>query len=122
MFGGLDAAVIGPAAAPVERRFGGALELHVRSIQSKGCAMATLCPKVARAVGKKAVDGRLFQAKAIIASDRGWFTGWARSVMEIDAGHHPFLSQSAAVRDLSLGGDSKQDLTSRQRRRRAGAV
>lgn len=31
------------------------------------------------------------------------FAGRAGSVVEIDAGHHPFLSQPAAVRDLILG-------------------
>ena len=31
------------------------------------------------------------------------FAGRAASVVELDAGHHPFLSQPAAVRDLVLG-------------------
>lgn len=31
------------------------------------------------------------------------FAGRAGSVVELDAGHHPFLSQPAAVRDLVLG-------------------
>jgi pimeloyl-ACP methyl ester carboxylesterase len=31
------------------------------------------------------------------------FAGRARSVVELDAGHHPFLSQPEAVRDLVLG-------------------
>jgi pimeloyl-ACP methyl ester carboxylesterase len=31
------------------------------------------------------------------------FAGRAGSVVELDAGHHPFLSQPAAVRDLILG-------------------
>jgi pimeloyl-ACP methyl ester carboxylesterase len=31
------------------------------------------------------------------------FAGRADSVVELDAGHHPFLSQPAAVRDLVLG-------------------
>lgn len=31
------------------------------------------------------------------------FAGRATSVVELDAGHHPFLSQPAAVRDLILG-------------------
>ena len=31
------------------------------------------------------------------------FAGHAGSVVELDAGHHPFLSQPAAVRDLLLG-------------------
>ena len=31
------------------------------------------------------------------------FAGRAASVVELDAGHHPFLSQPAAVRDLILG-------------------
>jgi pimeloyl-ACP methyl ester carboxylesterase len=35
-------------------------------------------------------------------SQRG-FAGRAGSVVELDAGHHPFLSQPAAVRDLILG-------------------
>jgi pimeloyl-ACP methyl ester carboxylesterase len=30
------------------------------------------------------------------------FAGRAASVVELDAGHHPFLSQPAAVRDLVL--------------------
>ena len=30
------------------------------------------------------------------------FAGRAGSVVELDAGHHPFLSQPAAVRDLVL--------------------
>jgi pimeloyl-ACP methyl ester carboxylesterase len=30
------------------------------------------------------------------------FAGRAGSVVELDAGHHPFLSQPAAVRDLIL--------------------
>ncbi len=46
----------------------------------------------------------------VCADDRGTpadlqreFAGRAGSVVEIDAGHHPFLSQPAAVRDLILG-------------------
>ena len=46
----------------------------------------------------------------VCAADRGTradlqreFAGRAGSVVEIDAGHHPFLSQPAAVRDLILG-------------------
>jgi len=46
----------------------------------------------------------------VCAQDRGTpadlqreFAGRAGSVVEIDAGHHPFLSQPAAVRDLILG-------------------
>ena len=46
----------------------------------------------------------------ICAEDRGTpaelqreFAGRAGSVVELDAGHHPFLSQPAAVRDLVLG-------------------
>ncbi len=46
----------------------------------------------------------------VCAEDRGTpaerqrqFAGSAGSVVEIDAGHHPFLSQPAAVRDLILG-------------------
>ncbi len=46
----------------------------------------------------------------VCAEDRGTpaglqreFAGRAGSVVEIDAGHHPFLSQPAAVRDLILG-------------------
>jgi hypothetical protein len=31
------------------------------------------------------------------------FAGRAGSVVELDAGHHPFLSQPAAVRDVILG-------------------
>jgi hypothetical protein len=31
------------------------------------------------------------------------FAGRAASVVELDAGHHPFLSHPAAVRDLILG-------------------
>jgi pimeloyl-ACP methyl ester carboxylesterase len=31
------------------------------------------------------------------------FAGRAESVVELDAGHHPFLSQPAAVRDLIVG-------------------
>jgi pimeloyl-ACP methyl ester carboxylesterase len=31
------------------------------------------------------------------------FAGRAGSVVELDAGHHPFLSQPAAVRDVVLG-------------------
>jgi pimeloyl-ACP methyl ester carboxylesterase len=31
------------------------------------------------------------------------FAARAGTVVEIDAGHHPFLSQPAAVRDLVLG-------------------
>ena len=45
----------------------------------------------------------------VCAQDRGTpaerqreFAGRADSVVELDAGHHPFLSQSAAVRDLVL--------------------
>ena len=45
----------------------------------------------------------------VCAQDRGTpaerqreFAGRAGSVVELDAGHHPFLSQSAAVRDLVL--------------------
>jgi pimeloyl-ACP methyl ester carboxylesterase len=46
----------------------------------------------------------------VCAEDRGTpvdsqreFAGRADSVVELDAGHHPFLSQPAAVRDLVLG-------------------
>jgi pimeloyl-ACP methyl ester carboxylesterase len=46
----------------------------------------------------------------VCAQDRGTpaelqreYAGRAGSVVEIDAGHHPFLSQPAAVRDLVLG-------------------
>ena len=46
----------------------------------------------------------------VCAQDRGTpaerqreFAGRAGSVVEIDAGHHPFLSEPAAVRDLVLG-------------------
>jgi hypothetical protein len=46
----------------------------------------------------------------VCAEDRGTpaelqreFAGRASSVAEIDAGHHPFLSQPVAVRDLILG-------------------
>jgi pimeloyl-ACP methyl ester carboxylesterase len=46
----------------------------------------------------------------VCAEDRGTpaefqreFAGRAGSVAELDAGHHPFLSQPAAVRDLILG-------------------
>jgi pimeloyl-ACP methyl ester carboxylesterase len=46
----------------------------------------------------------------VCAQDRGTpadrqreFAGPAASVVELDAGHHPFLSQPAAVRDLILG-------------------
>ena len=46
----------------------------------------------------------------VCAQDRGTpaerqreFAGRAGSVVELDAGHHPFLSQPAAVRDLILG-------------------
>jgi pimeloyl-ACP methyl ester carboxylesterase len=46
----------------------------------------------------------------VCAEDRGTpadrqraFAGRAASVVELDAGHHPFLSQPAAVRDLILG-------------------
>ena len=46
----------------------------------------------------------------VCAEDRGTpadlqrqFAGRAGSVVELDAGHHPFLSQPAAVRDLVLG-------------------
>jgi len=45
----------------------------------------------------------------VCAEDRGTpaelqreFAGRAGSVVELDAGHHPFLSQPAAVRDLIL--------------------
>jgi hypothetical protein len=45
----------------------------------------------------------------VCAEDRGTpvdlqreFASRAGSVVELDAGHHPFLSQSAAVRDLVL--------------------
>ncbi|WP_338258422.1 hypothetical protein [Dictyobacter halimunensis] len=31
------------------------------------------------------------------------FAGRATSVVELDASHHPFLSQPATVRDLVLG-------------------
>ena len=31
------------------------------------------------------------------------FAGRAASVVELDAGHHPFLSQPAEVRDLIVG-------------------
>lgn len=31
------------------------------------------------------------------------YAGRADSVVELDAGHHPFLSRPAAVRDLVLG-------------------
>jgi pimeloyl-ACP methyl ester carboxylesterase len=46
----------------------------------------------------------------VCAQDRGTpaqrqrlFAGRAGNVVELDAGHHPFLSQPAAVRDLILG-------------------
>jgi pimeloyl-ACP methyl ester carboxylesterase len=46
----------------------------------------------------------------VCAKDRGTpadrqreFAGRADSVVELDAGHHPFLSQPAAIRDLVLG-------------------
>jgi hypothetical protein len=46
----------------------------------------------------------------VCAEDRGTpadlqreFAGRAGSVVELDAGHHPFLSQPGAVRDLVLG-------------------
>ena len=46
----------------------------------------------------------------VCAQDRGTpaglqreFAGRATNVVELDAGHHPFLSQPAAVRDLILG-------------------
>jgi pimeloyl-ACP methyl ester carboxylesterase len=46
----------------------------------------------------------------VCAQDRGTpadrqreFAGRATTVVELDAGHHPFLSQPAAVRDLILG-------------------
>ena len=46
----------------------------------------------------------------VCAADRGTpadrqreFAGRATSVVELDAGHHPFLSQPAAVRDLIVG-------------------
>src|SRR6478735_3646316 len=46
----------------------------------------------------------------VCAQDRGTpaerqreFAGRAASVVELDAGHHPFLSQPAAVRDLIVG-------------------
>jgi pimeloyl-ACP methyl ester carboxylesterase len=46
----------------------------------------------------------------VCAQDRGTpaqlqreYAGRAASVVELDAGHHPFLSQPAAVRDLVLG-------------------
>jgi pimeloyl-ACP methyl ester carboxylesterase len=46
----------------------------------------------------------------VCAQDRGTpadrqreFAGRAAGVVELDAGHHPFLSQPAAVRDLILG-------------------
>ena len=46
----------------------------------------------------------------VCAEDRGTpadrqrdFAGRAASVVELDAGHHPFLSQPAAVRDLIVG-------------------
>jgi pimeloyl-ACP methyl ester carboxylesterase len=46
----------------------------------------------------------------VCAQDRGTpadrqreFAGRAGSVVELDSGHHPFLSQPAAVRDLILG-------------------
>ena len=46
----------------------------------------------------------------VCAEDRGTpaefqreFAGRAGSVVELDAGHHPFLSQPAAVRDVILG-------------------
>lgn len=46
----------------------------------------------------------------VCAQDRGTparlqreFAGRAGTVVELDAGHHPFLSQPAAVRDLVLG-------------------
>jgi hypothetical protein len=49
-------------------------------------------------------------AKVICAQDQGTtadrqrvFAGRAASVVELDAGHHPFLSQPAAVRDLIAG-------------------
>jgi pimeloyl-ACP methyl ester carboxylesterase len=45
----------------------------------------------------------------VCAEDRGTpvdlqreFAGRAGSVVELDAGHHPFLSQPASVRDLVL--------------------
>ena len=47
----------------------------------------------------------------VCAEDRGTpaelqreLAGRASSVVELDAGHHPFLSQPAAVRDLILAG------------------
>lgn len=50
----------------------------------------------------------------VCAQDRGTpadlqreFAGRATSVVELDAGHHPFLSQPAAVRDLILGLDGR---------------
>jgi pimeloyl-ACP methyl ester carboxylesterase len=46
----------------------------------------------------------------VCARDRGTpagrqreFARRAASVVELDAGHHPFLSQPAAVRDLIIG-------------------
>jgi pimeloyl-ACP methyl ester carboxylesterase len=46
----------------------------------------------------------------VCAQDRGTpadrqreFARRAASVVELDAGHHPFLSQPAAVRDVILG-------------------
>src|SRR4029077_13823669 len=46
----------------------------------------------------------------VCAEDRGTpaelqreFAGRATSIVELDAGHHPFLSQPAAVRDLIVG-------------------
>ena len=63
-----------------------------------------------RAAG--AVSGLAARASTylVCAQDRGTpadlqreFAGRAGSVVELDAGHHPFLSQPAAVRDLILG-------------------
>jgi pimeloyl-ACP methyl ester carboxylesterase len=52
----------------------------------------------------------VFSTYLVCAQDRGTpaqlqreYAGRAASVVELDAGHHPFLSQPAAVRDLVLG-------------------
>jgi pimeloyl-ACP methyl ester carboxylesterase len=53
---------------------------------------------------------RLPTTYLVCAEDRGTsaerqreLAGRVGSVVELDAGHHPFLSQPAAVRDLILG-------------------
>src|SRR5436190_20427111 len=43
------------------------------------------------------------QAQGTPADLQREFAGRAASVVELDAGHHPFLSQPAAVRDLIVG-------------------